>query len=69
MEDQPLSLNDLGNQELNNKKLMIKVSDSKKKLIIIGVSFLFIILIILFIIMIEKMDNSKQIKSILIRAK
>ena len=39
---------------------MTKVSDSKKKLIIIGLAFLFIILIILFIVMIAKRDNSKQ---------
>ena len=39
---------------------MTKVSDSKKKLIIIGLTFLFIILIILFIVMIAKRDNSKQ---------
>ena len=39
---------------------MTKVSDSKKKIIIIGLAFLFIILIILFIVMIAKRDNSKQ---------
>ena len=41
MEDQSLCLNGLGGQEITNKKTNDKIICSKKKLIIIGLAFLY----------------------------
>ena len=60
MADQPFSLNDLEETELNTKKADDTTSDSKKKLIIASVVFLFIILILVMILMVVRRDDTKK---------